>query len=76
MELAVSVISSRAQKFGEYVVGVRSANKLSDGKTQYPYDVSLQRRRFRVYGTTIFAVSVSASRIIPCRWALPDPVIY
>ena len=28
---------------------------LSEGKTQYPYDVTLQQRRYRIYGTTVFA---------------------
>ena len=32
-----------------------SADWLNEGKTQYPNDVTLQRRRYRVYGTTVFA---------------------
>ena len=36
---------------------------LSDGKTQYPYDVTLDKRRFRVYGTTIFADDPKATRL-------------
>jgi len=47
---------------GEVLAGF-STDWLSEGKTQYPYDVSLQRRRYRVYGTTIFANDPKATRL-------------
>ena len=40
-----------------------STDWLNEGKTQYPYDVTLQRRRYRVYGTTIFANDPKATRL-------------
>ena len=36
---------------------------LSSGKSQYPYDVTLQKQRFRVYGTTIFADDPQSTRL-------------
>ena len=36
---------------------------LSEGKSQYPYDVKLQRRRYRVYGTTVFANDPKSTRL-------------
>ena len=47
----------------EEVIPGFATDWLSDGKTQYPYDVSLQKRRFRVYGTTIFADDPKATRL-------------
>ncbi|MBQ8909544.1 MAG: DHH family phosphoesterase [Oscillospiraceae bacterium] len=40
-----------------------STDWMAEGKTQYPYDVKLQRRRYRVYGTTIFANDPKATRL-------------
>ena len=36
---------------------------LSDGKSQYPYDVHLQGRRYRVYGTSIYADDPKSTRL-------------
>ena len=36
---------------------------LYEGKTQYPYDVTLQKRRYRVYGTTVFSEDLKANRL-------------
>ncbi len=36
---------------------------LTEGKTQYPYDVTLDKRRYRVYGTTVFAGEAGAARL-------------
>ena len=47
---------------GEVLPGF-STDWLNEGKTQYPYDVRLQRRRYRVYGTTIFANDPKATRL-------------
>ena len=40
-----------------------STDWMAEGKTQYPYDVKLQRRRYRVYGTTIFANDPKETRL-------------
>ena len=40
-----------------------STDWLSSGKTQYPYDVTLQQRRYRVYGTTLFANDPQSTRL-------------
>ncbi len=40
-----------------------STDWMAEGKTQYPYDVKLQRRRYRVYGTTIFANDPKSTRL-------------
>ena len=40
-----------------------SSDWLSEGKTQYPNDVTLQRRRYRVYGTTVFANDAKQTRL-------------
>ena len=47
---------------GEVLPGF-STDWLNEGKTQYPYDVHLQRRRYRVYGTTLFANDPKATRL-------------
>ncbi len=52
----------REHAIDEVIPGM-STDWLSVGKTQYPYDVTLQRRRFRVYGTTIFADDPKATRL-------------
>lgn len=36
---------------------------LSDGKSQYPYDVHLHGRRYRVYGTSIYADDPKSTRL-------------
>ena len=36
---------------------------LSDGKRQYPYDVHLHGRRYRVYGTSIYADDPKSTRL-------------
>ena len=36
---------------------------LSEGKNQYPYDVKLQRHRYRVYGTTLVAEDPKQTRL-------------
>ena len=36
---------------------------LSEGKTQYPYDVTLNQRRYRIYGTTVFADDPKQTRL-------------
>ena len=36
---------------------------LLNGKTEYPHDVALQKRRYRVYGTVIQAKDVHATRL-------------
>ena len=40
-----------------------SSDWLTEGKTQYPNDVTLQRRRYRVYGTTVFANDPKQTRL-------------
>lgn len=40
-----------------------STEWLCEGKTQYPYDVTLDKRRYRVYGTTVFAGESGAVRL-------------
>ena len=40
-----------------------STDWLSEGKNQYPYDVTLQNRRYRAYGTTIFAEDSKQTRL-------------
>ncbi len=40
-----------------------STDWLAEGKTQYPSDVTFQRRRFRVYGTTVFADDPRQTRL-------------
>ena len=40
-----------------------NADWLSEGKTQYPYDVTLQQRRYRIYGTTVFADDPKQTRL-------------
>ena len=40
-----------------------STEWLSSGKTEYPYDVTLEKRRYRLYGTTIFADDPDATRL-------------
>ncbi len=40
-----------------------STDWLWEGKTQYPYDVTLQNRRYRVYGTTVFSEDLKANRL-------------
>ncbi len=40
-----------------------STDWLYEGKTQYPYDVTLQKRRYRVYGTTVFSEDLKANRL-------------
>ena len=40
-----------------------NADWLAEGKTQYPYDVTLQQRRYRIYGTTVFADDPKQTRM-------------
>ncbi len=40
-----------------------STDWLWEGKTQYPYDVTLQNRRYRVYGTTVFSEDLKTNRL-------------
>ncbi len=40
-----------------------STEWLLEGKSQYPYDVTLQNRRYRVYGTTVFSEDMKANRL-------------
>ncbi len=40
-----------------------STEWLFSGKTEYPYDVTLSGRRYRIYGTTIFAEDPQATRL-------------
>ena len=40
-----------------------SSDWLTEGKTQYPNDVTLQNRRYRVYGTTVFANDPKQTRL-------------
>ncbi len=40
-----------------------NADWLAEGKVQYPYDVSLQQRRYRIYGTTVFADDPKQTRL-------------
>ena len=44
----------REKKITDILPGF-NADWLTEGKTQYPYDVTLQQRRYRIYGTTVFA---------------------
>ncbi len=52
----------REHAIDEVIPGL-ATDWLSDGKIQYPYDVNLQKRRFRVYGTTVFADDPKATRL-------------
>ena len=45
------------------VVSGFATDWLSDGKSQYPYDVHLQGRRYRVYGTSIYADDPKSTRL-------------
>ncbi len=47
----------------EDVIPGFTADWLLEGKTQYPYDVTLQNRRYRVYGTTVFSEDLKANRL-------------
>ena len=40
-----------------------STDWLMNSKTEYPYDVKLQNKRYRVYGTTIYAEDPSNTRL-------------
>ncbi len=40
-----------------------STDWLCEGKTQYPYDVTLHKHRYRVYGTTVFAENLKSNRL-------------
>ena len=52
----------REKKITEILPGF-SADWLAEGKTQYPYDVTLQQRRYRIYGTTVFADDPKQTRL-------------
>ncbi len=52
----------RERKVAEFMPGF-SADWLAEGKTQYPYDVTLQKRRYRVYGTMLFANDSKQTRL-------------
>ncbi len=52
-----------AERTVENVIPGFSTDWLSGGKNQYPYDVTLQQRRYRVYGTTIFASDSKNTRL-------------
>ena len=40
-----------------------STDWLLSGKTEYPYDVKLQNKRYRVYGTTVYAEDPQSTRL-------------
>ena len=52
----------REKRITEILPGF-SADWLAEGKTQYPYDVTLQQRRYRIYGTTVFADDPKQTRL-------------
>lgn len=52
-----------AERTMDQVIPGFSTDWLSNGKNQYPYDVTLQRRRYRVYGTTVYANDPKAPRL-------------
>ena len=52
----------RERTIGDALPGF-STDWLAEGKSQYPYDVKLQRHRYRVYGTTLVADDPKATRL-------------
>ena len=52
----------REKKIGDILPGFNS-DWLAEGKTQYPYDVTLHQRRYRIYGTTVYADDPKQTRL-------------
>ena len=52
-----------AERTVDTVIPGFATDWLSSGKTQYPFDVTLQQRRYRVYGTTLFANDPKSTRL-------------
>ena len=52
---AAGIGDSLADRTVEEIVSGLKTDWLTAGKTEYPYDVTLQERRYRVYGTTVRA---------------------
>ena len=52
-----------AERTVDTVIPGFTTDWLSSGKTQYPFDVTLQQRRYRVYGTTLYANDPKSTRL-------------
>lgn len=52
----------REKKISDILPGFNS-DWLAEGKTQYPYDVTLHQRRYRIYGTTVYADDPKQTRL-------------
>ena len=52
----------REKKISDILPGFNS-DWLTEGKTQYPYDVTIHQRRYRIYGTAVYADDPKQTRL-------------